>query len=413
MSHYHLNVPQYQGQPHAKFQALAKPIGAVCNINCDYCYYLDKKQLLEYPKNRSYKMSDEMLERYIHQYIQGQNTPEIVFSWHGGEPTLLGLSYFERIVELQTKYAKPYVKIVNDIQTNGLLINDKWCQFLAKHAFSVGLSIDGPEQLHNTYRKNRCGQGTFSKVIEAAEHLKRHGIHFATLTCVNNVNGNYPLEVYRFLRDEIQPSQIQFIPVVDRDEEIKWAQCSEAAIIPISAQTTSWSVAPTQWGDFLTTIFDEWMKQDFGKVHIPYFENFFGIWMGKPSSMCTLSDICGKGIAVEPNGDVYACDHYVHPEHKIGNIEQTPLAAIALSKQQMTFGFAKQRALPKQCLECKMRFACHGECPKNRIIKDKYGNPGLNYLCQGWQQIFHHVDPVITHILELNGIAKITCKAIG
>ncbi|MGR5092955.1 anaerobic sulfatase maturase [Vibrio maritimus] len=403
-NHVSLSVPQFRGKAHSKFQALAKPIGAICNINCDYCYYLDKQQLLSYPKGEAYQMTDELLERYIRQYIQGQNTEEIVFSWHGGEPTLLGLGYFERIVELQRKYAPKGVKIVNDVQTNGVLVDNRWCHFFKQHDFFVGLSIDGPEHLHNHYRKNRSGRGTFAKVMRAVEKLKAHKIRFATLTCVNNLNANHPLEVYRFLRDIVAPSQIQFIPVVDPNEEANWLRYSEAAIIPVPSAPTRWSVEPKQWGAFLTEVFDEWLAHDFGRVHVPYFENFFGIWMGKPSTMCTLNDICGKGIAVEPNGDVYACDHYVHPDFKVGNISDKSLADIAFSKQQMAFGFAKQKALPKQCNECQYRFACHGECPKNRIKNDRYGNPGLNYLCEGWQQIFHHIDPIITHILALNGL---------
>ncbi len=281
----------------------------------------------------------------------------------------MGISYFEKVVVLQKKYTPEGVRIVNDIQTNGVLVDERWCQFFKQHGFFVGLSLDGPEFVHNHYRKKRSGQGTFDKVMAAVEKLRAYEVPFATLTCVNNLNAEHPLEVYRFLRDVVKPSQIQFIPVVDQSEELrdtkhKWLRNSKAAIIPVPSTTTRWSVEPEQWGRFLIEVFDEWLQHDFGRIHVPYFENFFGIWMGRASTMCTLNDICGKGIAVEQNGDVYACDHYVHPDYKVGNIRDRSLADIAFSQQQMIFGFAKQKALPKQCIECQFRFACHANAPK-------------------------------------------------
>ncbi|GEA59104.1 anaerobic sulfatase maturase [Vibrio comitans] len=400
-----LQVPQYKGKAHSKFQALAKPIGAVCNIDCSYCYYLGKQQLLDYDKREEKKMSFELLEEYIKQYIEGQNTPEIVFTWHGGEPTILGLEYFEKVVELQAKYSPKHSTIVNDLQTNGTLLNDKWCQFFKKHNFFVGLSIDGPEELHNHYRKNHAGRGTFEKTYRGAKLLKKHEVTFATLTCVNDVTSMHPLKVYRFLRDEIQPNQIQFIPVVDKSNSAlnsQWTSNGSNAIIPVTQTMEPWSVSTKQWGVFLKTVFDEWMQKDFGKVFIPYFENFIGIWMGEQSTMCTLSEICGKGLAVEPNGKVYSCDHYVYPEFEIGDITQTKLGQIALSRKQADFGLAKYKSLPKKCRECDYRFACHGECPKNRFLTTEDGEPGLNYLCSGWLDFFKHADPRISQLLKIN-----------
>tara|TARA_Y100001956_G_scaffold82070_1_gene101616 strand:+ start:785 stop:2029 length:1245 start_codon:yes stop_codon:yes gene_type:complete len=403
-----LNVPQYKGKAHSKFQALAKPIGAVCNIDCSYCYYLGKQQLLDYDKRPEKTMSYELLEKYIKQYIQGQNTPEIVFTWHGGEPTLLGIDYFKKVVEFQNKYRPEHSEIVNDLQTNGTLVNDKWCKFFKENNFFIGISIDGPEQLHDHHRKNHAGRGTFAKTFRGAKLLKKHGVTFATLTCVNDVTSLSPLEVYRFLRDEIQPNQIQFIPVVDKSnsaQSSKWASNGSNAIIPVTQTMEPWSVQATDWGAFLITVFDEWMRYDFGKVYIPYFENFIGIWMGEQSTMCTLSEICGKGLAVEPDGKVYACDHYVYPEFEIGDITQKKLGDIALSRKQVDFGFAKAKSLPKQCIECEYRFACHGECPKNRTLTTQTGEKGLNYLCKGWLAFFNHVDPRISKLLHINGKA--------
>ncbi|GEM81514.1 anaerobic sulfatase maturase [Vibrio superstes] len=398
-------IPQYQGKAHTKFQALAKPIGAVCNIDCSYCYYLGKQQLLDYDKREEKTMTYELLEEYIRQYIQGQNTPEIVFTWHGGEPTLLGLDYFKKVVELQAKYLPEHSTIVNDLQTNGTLLNAKWCQFFKKHNFFVGLSIDGPEELHNHYRKNHAGRGTFEKTLRGAKLLREYGIQFATLTCVNDVTSQHPLRVYRFLRDEIKPQQIQFIPVVDKSNSAtnsQWTSNGSNAIIPVTQTMEPWSVQAKDWGVFLKTVFDEWMKYDFGKVFIPYFENFIGIWMGQQSTMCTLAELCGKGLAVEPNGKVYSCDHYVYPEFEIGDITQTDLGKIALSRKQADFGLAKYKSLPKKCQKCDYRFACHGECPKNRFLTTEDGEPGLNYLCSGWLDFFNHVDPKISQLLKIN-----------
>lgn len=398
-------VPQFNKKPHSKFQALAKPIGAVCNIDCSYCYYLDKKTLLDYSPEQKPMMNELLLEKYIKQYIEGQNTPNIIFSWHGGEPTLLGVEYYEKVVEFQQKYCPSYSSISNDIQTNGTLLNEKWCQFFKKNNFIVGVSIDGPEELHNHYRKNKAGRGTFDKTLRGIRLLQQFEVDFATLTCINDLTSNDPLTVYRFLRDEIKSPQIQFIPVVDKIAAPingKWLKHGHQSIIPVGGLVESWSVESKQWGVFLTTVFDEWLTHDFGKVMIPYFENFVGVWMGHDSTMCTLSEICGKGIAVEPSGDVYACDHYVYPEFKIGNINERKLSEMAFSTSQQHFGFAKKKSLPRQCQQCDYLFACHGECPKNRILKTEQGEDGLNYLCSGWKHFFSHIDPILKKLIQNN-----------
>lgn len=404
--------PQYNGKASKRMHVMAKPIGAACNIDCTYCYYLSKQDLLEYKKGCSPKMDDELLEAYIKQYIEGQNTPEIIFSWQGGEPTMLGLEYFEKIVALQKKYQPTGVKISNDLQTNGTLLNDKWCEFLGKHNFLIGLSIDGPEMLHNAYRTNRAGKGTFKQVMAAVELLHKHKVNFATLTCVNNLTSQNALEVYRFLRDEVRSPQMQFIPIVEqktfRDTAPQmWPandqpKQGDKRLIPGAKDSVvePWCVSDQAWGNFLIAIFDEWAKRDIGNVFVQYFEASLETWMGRRNPLCTLSDLCGKGLAMEPNGDVFTCDHYVYPEYKIGNIHHQKLDDLAYSPKQQQFGFAKTRTLTWQCQTCDYQFACHGECPKNRFIRTRSGEPGLNYLCAGWHKFFSHVDRSLAYILR-------------
>ncbi|MEZ9231257.1 anaerobic sulfatase maturase [Vibrio amylolyticus] len=404
--------PQYNGKASKRMHVMAKPIGAACNIDCTYCYYLSKQDLLEYKKGCSPKMDDESLEAYIKQYIEGQNTPEIIFSWQGGEPTMLGLEYFEKIVALQKKYQPEGVSISNDLQTNGTLLNDKWCEFLGKQNFLIGLSIDGPEMLHNAYRTNRAGKGTFKQVMAAVELLHKHSVNFATLTCVNNLTSQNALEVYRFLRDEVKSPQMQFIPIVEqktfRDTAPQtWSENDQPKqgdkrLIPGAKESVvePWCVSDQAWGNFLIAIFDEWAKRDIGQVFVQYFEASLETWMGRRNPLCTLSDLCGKGLAMEPNGDVYTCDHYVYPEYKIGNIHHQKLDDLAYSPKQQQFGFAKTRTLTSQCQACDYQFACYGECPKNRFIRTRSGEPGLNYLCAGWHKFFSHVDRSMAYILR-------------
>ncbi|WP_394240664.1 anaerobic sulfatase maturase [Vibrio astriarenae] len=407
--------PQFKGKASKRLHVMAKPIGAACNIDCTYCYYLSKQDLLEYKKGCSPKMDEDMLEAYVRQYIEAQNTPEIIFSWQGGEPTMLGLEYFERIVELQKKYQPEGIQISNDLQTNGTLLNDKWCAFLAKNNFLVGLSIDGPEMLHNAYRTNRAGKGTFKQVMEAVELLHKHQVNFATLTCVNNLTSQNPLEVYRFLRDEVRSPQMQFIPIVEQKTfrttaPQKWQpeekpKQGDKRLIPGNANSVvePWCVSDQAWGNFLIAIFDEWVRHDLGKVFVQYFEASLETWMGGRNPLCTLSDLCGKGLAMEPNGDVFTCDHYVYPEYKIGNIHHQKLDDMAYGPKQQEFGFGKSRTLTNQCQSCDYKFACHGECPKNRFIKTKSGEEGLNYLCAGWHKFFSHVDKSMAYILRKTG----------
>ncbi|AMQ42705.1 anaerobic sulfatase maturase [Aeromonas veronii] len=407
--------PQFNGMASKRMHVMAKPIGAVCNIDCTYCYYLSKQDLLEYKKGCSPQMDEQTLETYIRQYIEGQNTPEIIFSWQGGEPTLLGLDYFRKVVELQRKYQPQGVVIANDLQTNGILLNDEWCEFLAANNFLIGLSIDGPELLHNAYRVNRAGRGTFNQVMTAVALLHKWKVKFATLTCVNNLTSKNALEVYRFLRDEVKSPQMQFIPIVEQksfrttapqtwqpQEQLKQG---DKRLNPWHKNSVvePWCVSAEGWGDFLITIFDEWVQRDLGRVFVQYFEASVETWMGRKNPLCTLGEICGKGLAMEPNGDVFACDHYVYPKYKIGNIHHQPLSELAYSPAQQAFGFAKSRSLTRQCQQCDYQFACYGECPKNRFIRTHEGEAGLNYLCAGWYKFFSHIDQSMAYILRRAG----------
>ncbi|MEZ9703615.1 anaerobic sulfatase maturase [Vibrio breoganii] len=407
--------PQFNGKPSKRMHVMAKPIGAACNIDCNYCYYLSKQDLLDYKKGCSPEMSEHDLEQYIKQYIEAQNTPEIIFSWQGGEPTLLGLPYFEKIVELQKKYQPVGVSISNDLQTNGTLLNAKWCQFLKENNFLVGLSIDGPAMYHDAYRTNKAGRGTHKQVMEAVKMLHEYQVSFATLTCINNLTSRNPLEVYRFLRDEVKSPQMQFIPIVEqktfRDtapqtwEEQQQPRQGDKRLIPGSKNSVmeSWCVSDEAWGNFLIAVFDEWASRDVGKVFVQYFEAFVETWMGRRNPLCTLGEFCGKGLAMEPTGDVFACDHYVYPEYKIGNIHVDKLDDLAFSSKQQSFGFNKTKSLTEQCNTCDYKFACFGECPKNRFIRTRSGEPGLNYLCAGWHKFYKHADRSIAHLLRVMG----------
>lgn len=389
---------------------MAKPIGAKCNINCDYCYYLSKEDLLEYKPGCSPQMSDETLELFIKQYFEAQNCQQVNFSWQGGEPTLLGIGYFEKIIRLQQKYRPEGVEVLNDLQTNGILLDDKWCRFLAKHKFLIGISIDGDELTHNAYRKSKAGKGTWRQVMRAIALLKKYHINFCTLTCVNNITSKQPIETYRFLRDVVQSPMIQFIPIVEQRSfrtqapSLGQVKVGAAQLNPSHPQSIveSWCTSAEDWGSFLIAIFDEWLVQDVGQVFVQYFEAMFATWMGEQNPLCTLGEICGKGLAMEPNGDVFVCDHYVYPEFNTGNIHTANLENLAFSADQQDFGFAKSKSLNDQCHQCDYKFACFGECPKNRFISSLDGEPGLNYLCQGWHIFFAHADPHLANLLQQN-----------
>ncbi|UJF18061.1 anaerobic sulfatase maturase [Vibrio sp. SS-MA-C1-2] len=408
-------APQFNGKASKRMHLMAKPIGAACNLDCDYCYYLSKQDLLEYKKGCTPTLSEENLETYIRMYIEGQNTPEIIFSWQGGEATMLGVSFFEKIVELQKKYKPSGIKISNDLQTNGMLLNDKWCEFLKKNNFLVGISIDGPQMMHDAYRTTRSGKGTFKQVMASIELLHQYEIPFATLTCVNNLTSRNPLEVYRFLRDEVRSPQMQFIPIVETksfretapntwsvDERLTQG---DKRLLPSSKDSVveSFCVSDQAWGNFLIAIFNEWICNDLGNVFVQYFEAFLEAWMGNQNPLCTLGEMCGKGLAMEPNGDVYTCDHYVYSEYKVGNIQDSNLSEMAYSVSQQKFGLAKSKTLPTQCQKCDYKFACFGECPKNRFIKTKDGEEGLNYLCAGWNKFYQHADAGFAFILRRLG----------
>jgi uncharacterized protein len=392
-----------------RFHVMVKPAGSACNLNCSYCFYLSKATLPDGPGPG--RMSDDVLAQFIRQYIEGVTGAEVVFSWQGGEPTLLGLDFFRRAVELERACAKPGQRIENDLQTNGTLITEEWCEFLKKERFLVGLSIDGPRKLHDQYRVAKDGQPTFDKVFHAAELLRRYGVPFNTLTCVNRLNARYPLDVYRFLRREIGSTYIQFIPIVEhKDFERIAPQKWDNASLPMDGApearpghpnsiVTDWSVDPDDWGYFLCRTFDEWRNKDLGKVLVNHFETLVAQHLGLPSQLCVYSELCGKGLAVEHDGGVYGCDHYVYPEYCLGNIREAPLSDMAVSRAQVQFGYAKGEALPQYCRACSYLSDCWGECPKNRILRTVTGEPGLNYLCRGFKRFFQHAIPEVDRIV--------------
>jgi uncharacterized protein len=377
---------------------MTKPIGPLCNLDCKYCFYLEKEKL--FPSNEKFQMSDEVLDAYIRQYIEQQNSPEVNFAWQGGEPTLLGVNFFRKVVDLQRKYSNGK-RIGNALQTNGTLLNDEWCEFLVQNQFLVGLSIDGPPKLHDTYRVDKKGAPTYEKVALGLKMLKKHAVEFNTLTVVNRANSKKPLEVYRFLK-QIGSGFIQFIPLVERLADAEAAKLGldlampprvdeEGARLPV----TDWSVEPEQYGIFLTTIFDEWVKQDVGKVFVQLFDVALSNWMGLGAGLCVFSENCGTALAMEHNGDVYSCDHYVYPRYRLGNLLNQDLVAMVSSPAQREFGQAKSKTLPEYCRSCEVRFACHGECPKHRFLRTPDGEPGLNYLCRAYKRFFNHVDPAM------------------
>jgi serine-type anaerobic sulfatase-maturating enzyme len=373
------------------FHVMAKPTGPICNLDCKYCFYLEKENL--YPGERSWAMSDEVLESYICQYIQSQAAPTITFAWQGGEPTLLGVDFFRRVVELEKRYAdgRP---IANAFQTNGVLVNDPWAEFFAENQFLVGVSIDGPRELHDCYRVNKGGQPTFEAVMAGIGCLKKHGVEFNTLTVVNRKNSYDPLAVYRFLR-EAGSGYMQFIPVVERIAGAPGAGGLHL-ISPnwmSSAEVTDWSVEPLQFGKFLCAIFDDWVGRDVGRYFVQIFDVALESWFGIPQGLCVFRETCGAALALEHNGDLYSCDHYVYPENRLGNIMEAPMESLVGSSLQRSFGMAKRDSLPRYCRECEVRFACNGECPKHRFLRTPDGETGLNYLCAGYKLFFNHIDP--------------------
>jgi uncharacterized protein len=374
------------------YHIMAKPYGPICNLNCTYCYYLEKINLYASGSSQ-FRMSDEVLEAYIRQFIQAQPAEHVSFSWQGGEPTLLGIPFFERVLELQRIHANGKI-IDNALQTNGTLIDDAWGDFLARNKFLVGVSIDGPEELHDAYRLDKGGKPTFARVVSGIEVLKKHGVEFNTLTVINRKNSYHPHEVYSFLK-QIGSKFLQFLPVVEQ-------QASEpdpnglVLLKPFARQKTSvseWSVESLQFGKFLSSVFDEWVRSDVGRIFVQTFDVALESWAQVPQSLCVFAPKCGLALAVEHNGDLYSCDHFVYPENRLGNILDKPISSLAASRQQARFAEAKLIGLPADCKQCDVRFACNGECPKHRFTASASGEYGLNYLCAGYKHFFHHIDP--------------------
>jgi uncharacterized protein len=380
------------------FHVLAKPMGPLCNLNCRYCFYLEKEKL--YPSAGRWGMPEDVLECYVRQYIESQDVPTVNFAWQGGEPTLLGVEYFRKAVELQRRYANGK-RIENSIQTNGVLLDDAWCEFLAAEHFLVGISIDGPRKMHDRYRVDKSGAPTFDRVMNGLQFLKKHNVEFNTLTCVQKNNSRYPLEVYRFLKD-IGSRYMQFIPVVERIAAT--ALPDGLALAPPSSRletrVTEWSVEPRQFGKFLCAIFDQWVRRDVGRCYVQLFDVSLESWLGMEPSLCVFRTTCGDAVVLEHNGDLYSCDHYVYPENRLGNIMETPLDLLVNSPVQRRFGSDKRDTLPRYCRDCEVRFACKGECPKHRFMRASDGEAGLNYLCAGYRMFFKHVDPFMRFMAE-------------
>lgn len=372
------------GSPPPRIHVLAKPTGAACNLACAYCFFLDKELL--YPGS-GFRMSDQVLEAYIRQLIEAHQTPQVTVAWQGGEPTLMGVDFYRRALALQDQYAKPGMTFENTMQTNGTLLDEEWCQFLRESDYLVGISIDGPRELHDAHRVDKAGHGTFDRVMRGLRLLQEHGVEYNVLATVNRVNADYPLEVYHFLRDEVRTAWMQFIPVVERINE------DGRSLIQEGTTVSERSVRPEQYGRFLSAIYDEWVRNDVGNVFVQTFEAALRNWLHLPSSgMCVFEETCGLGFALEHNGDLYSCDHFVEPNYLLGNILETHMVDLVGSEQQRRFGRAKRDDLPRVCRECEVLFACRGECPKNRFLSAPGGEAGLNYLCAGLKAFFQHVD---------------------
>jgi len=368
---------------------MAKPTGSACNLHCGYCFFLKKERL--YPGS-DFRMSVQVHEAYIRQLLESHKTPSVTVAWQGGEPTLMGLDFFRHSLELQEKYRKPGIHIENTFQTNGILLNDEWCRFFRENNFLVGLSLDGPRELHDFYRKDKAGRGTFDRVVRAARLLQKHKVECNILCTVNSKNAAHPLDVYRFFRDELGSRYIQFIPIVERKDEAGFQE---------GETVTDRSVQPGPFGRFLIEIFDQWVRRDVGKTFVLNFDGALAGWLGRAGTVCIFGPTCGLGMALEHNGDLYSCDHFVEPNHRLGNILKTPMIELVASEQQRKFGRDKKDTLPRYCRECPVLSICNGECPKNRFSEAPDGDPGLNYLCAGYKAFFKHADKPMRIIAEL------------
>jgi uncharacterized protein len=400
------NVNKHTESTPQGIHVVAKPIGPACNLNCEYCFYLEKQAL--FGPGEQYRMSDDVLSSFITNYITYQPTPIVEFVWQGGEPTLLGLDFFKRVIELQ----KPFLStktIANSLQTNGTMLTDEWCSFLRKNKFMVGISIDGPREVHDHYRRDRAGKGTFDQAMRGLRLLQKHKVKYNVLASVARETARQPLEVYRFLRDQ-GVEFIQFAPIVERKADACSAKHGLRLACPPAlgreeqqTEVTPWSVIPGEYGDFLIAIYEEWVRHDVGTVFVMNFEWALNAWIGNPSPVCIHAGQCGRSLVIEHNGDVYACDHCVYPEYKLGNVLNDLLPDMAERSRQSGFGVTKETALPRWCRECQVLVACRGGCPKHRFATTSYNEPGLHYLCEGYKKFFMHIRKychAMTQLLE-------------
>ena len=388
------------------FHLLAKPTGAVCNLDCAYCFFLSKEML--YPGSR-FRMADELLEAYVRQLIEAHaGIPEVQVAWQGGEPTMMGVDFFRRSVELADRYLQPGQRAVYTIQTNGTLLDEEWAGFFSENEFLVGISIDGPRELHDAYRVNKGGKGSFDQVMRGLGFLRDAGVEWNALTTIHAANGDHGREVYRFLRDECGATFVQFIPIIERvaevdeDGTVPWTSWRDRPLyVQQGDRVTGRSVTAKQYGRFLIDVFEEWVRRDIGEVYVQMFDVALANWVGEPPGLCIHTEVCGRALALEHTGDVYSCDHFVEPKHLLGNIQQVHMLQLVTSEQQRAFGLVKRDTLPKYCRDCSVRFACHGECPKNRFLSTPDGEPGLNYLCAGYKAFFTHINPAMQLMAEL------------
>ena len=390
------------------FHVMAKPTGATCNLDCEYCFFLSKEML--YPDSR-FRMATDLLETYVRQLIEAQpNAPEIIMAWQGGEPTMMGLDFFRLVVELQARYARPGQSIRNTLQTNGTLLTDEWGEFLAQHEFLVGISIDGPKEIHDAYRVDKGGKPTFDRVMRGLDVLKRHSVEWNVLTTIHAANGDHGRAVYTFLRDALGADFIQFIPIIERAtaETLQIANNGWGDGVvgrPLYTQdgslVTERSVTAEQYGSFMVDVFEEWVRRDIGRVFLQLFDTTLAHFYGASGGMCVHAETCGTLLAIEHNGDLYSCDHYVEPDYLLGNIKERPLLDLIVLSQQTKFGQDKRDTLTRQCLSCDVRFACNGGCPKDRFIESMDGEPGLHYLCDGYQHFFRHVAAPMAQMAQL------------
>ncbi len=392
--------------PPFPFHLLVKPTGAICNLRCHYCFYLDKERL--YPGG-GFRMTDELLENYLRHLVEAQPVSEITLAWQGGEPLLMGMDFFRRSIELQKKFQAPGRRFFNTLQTNGTLINEAWARFFHDHHFLIGISIDGPPAIHDAYRRDRAGRPTCDRVLRGLELLKKYAVAHNALVTVHRANADHPLEVYRFLRDDVGIRFLQLIPVVAKrpgrgGKEKGDGDRTTTTPSPRSCPVTDFTVTDEQWGRFLISVFDEWVRRDVGEIYVNLFDAALANWAGEAAGMCVFSAQCGRSLVLEHNGDLYSCDHFVDRHHWLGNLFQRPLSALVNSPQQRRFGREKEETLPDLCRNCRVRFACHGGCPKDRFLLTPDGQPGLNYLCRGYQRFFFHIQQpmgIMTRLLRL------------